>query len=334
MAAKLWLLGAVLAAAPVLNLQALVEPVIRLSAADWARLGKGELVSRVLPSHDGQVAVFAATRCTADPATLVASVHDIAELKKSRFVAATQRFSDPPQLADLDTLTLERHDLDVLGACEVGRCSFKLSAAEIAFLIRARNGDAAGDRITPALRQIMFDRVRAYLSGGLASLPPIGNRSRVWHLHDVLAAAQAESPRLLREPPLSSWLGDDGASDPSIDGFLYWSTEYFGASKPVILITHVAVYQPTPDVAIVVGKQIFGSRYTNGGLTMMAITTGGAGERYLVYLNRSTVDVLGGLKRATLESRLSKEVPEVVGRLRDRLERNHHASSSRSLRHH
>jgi hypothetical protein len=338
MAAKLWLLGAVFAAARLLDPQALVEPAVVLSAAERARLDNGELVSRVLPSRKGQVAVFAATRCDADPATLVAAVNDITELKKSRFVTAVRRFSRPPQLPDLDALTLDRHDLAVLGACEVGRCSFKLSAVEIDFLKQTRVGDVDGDRIVPALRQIMLDRVRSYLASGLAALPPIVNRSRAWQLHEVLTAAQAESPQLLREPPLSSWLRDDRSTARPIADFLYWSTEYFSTSKPVILITHIGIYRPTNDVAIVVGKQIFGSRYTNGGLTMMAITTGAAGDRYLVYLNRSTVDVLsgllGGLKRATLESRLSKEVPEVVGRLRDRLERSHHAASTRSLRNH
>ncbi len=60
-------------------------------------------------------------------------------------------------------------------------------------------------------------------------------------------------------------------------------------------------------------------------------------SRYLTYLNRSSVDVLGGflgsVKRAVLESRLSGDVPEIITKLRTRLERNAYDSRPRSLRH-
>src|SRR5688572_32061288 len=127
MTVKLWLIGLALAATPVLDPLAVVEPAVALSAPERTRLGRGELVSRVLPAHKGQMAVFAATRISVEPARLIAATNDIAALKKSRFVAAIQRFSDPPQPADLEALTLDQHDLDVLATCEVGRCSFKLS---------------------------------------------------------------------------------------------------------------------------------------------------------------------------------------------------------------
>jgi hypothetical protein len=88
---------------------------------------------------------------------------------------------------------------------------------------------------------------------------------------------------------------------------------------------------------IVVGKQIMATRYLDGGLAMTAITTDSDGTRYLTYLNRSSVDLLGGLlgsvKRAVLESRLSGEVPEIITKLRTRLERSGYDSRPRSLRH-
>ena len=337
MTIRSWLIGLLVAATPVLDPLALVEPTVVVSVAERARLDRGELVLRVLPSGRGQVAVFGATRIGVDPVELIAAANDIADLRKSGLVLAIQRFSSPPQAADLDALTLDAHDREVLSACEVGNCSFKLSAIEIEVIRRSRYGDVDGDRITAALRRVMLERTRAYLSAGLAALPPIANRSRPWYLHDVLAAARAESPRLLSEPPLSWWLGDDGDAAP-VESFLYWSKEHFGTGKPVILITHVAIYRPSTGAAVVIGKQIFGSRYTNGALSMMAIGTAESGDRYLVYLNRSTVDLLGGVfggvKRAMLEARLAGELPELIGRLRDRLERSHHVSRADSLRHH
>lgn len=333
MAAKLWLLGLLFTAVSALDPGALLAPAVALSAADRARLDRGELVSRVLPARKGQVAVYAVAPIDVEPGALITAANDIADLKKSPLVTEVARFSDPPQLVDLEHLALDQHDRDVLAVCQVGRCSFKLSAIEIDSMARNRYGDVNGNRITAALRQVMLERVRAYRSSGLAALPPIANRSNPWSLHDVLAAAQAESPRLLREPPLSAWIEDHPVAAGPIESFLYWSLEHFGPGKPVILITHVATYQPSAGVAIVVNKQIFGSRYLDGALTMTAITTAASGQRYLVYLNRSTVDVLGGLfgsvKRSMLESRLAGEVPELIGRLRDRLERKHQATRAR-----
>ena len=337
MAGKLGLVVLLFTAASAMDPMAIVEPSVTLSVADRDRLGRGELVSRVLPARKGQVAVFAATRIDAEPETLIAAARDIADLKKSRLVSAIGRFSDPPQLSDLDALTLEAHDRDVLAACEPGRCSFKLAAIEIEAIKRDRPGDVDGDRITMAVRRVMLQRVQAYLSAGLAALPPIENRPTPWRLYEVLAAAQAESPRLLQLPPLASWIGD-APDRGSLESFVYWSKELFGSGKPVILITHVAIHRPAPGTAVVVGKQIFASRYLNGALSMSALTTTDGGQRYLVYLNRSTVDVLGGLfggiKRAMLESRLSGEMPELIARLRGRLERSRHVSRSDPLRHH
>lgn len=336
MAGKLWLVVCLLGAATAMDPLAIVEPSVGLSAVDRGRLARGELVSRVLPAHQGQVAVFAVTRIEVDPDTLIAAAKEITDLKKSSLVLAIGRFSDPPRLSDLDALTLDAHDRDVLAACEPGRCSFKLAAIEIEAIKRDRLGDVDGNRIALALRRVMLQRVHAYLSAGLAALPPIANRSTPWQLHDVLAATQKASPRLLQSPPLSSWIEDEPARG-SLESFVYWSKELFGSGKPVILITHVAIHRPAAGAAVVVGKQIFSSRYLNGALSMTAVTTDESGRRYLVYLNRSTVDLLGGVfggvKRAVLESRLSGEVPEIVARLRDRLERSRYVSRPDSLRH-
>jgi hypothetical protein len=61
-----------------------------------------------------------------------------------------------------------------------------------------------------------------------------------------------------------------------------------------------------------------------GALTFTAIVHGADGSRYLVYFNRSRVDVLrgfwGGLARRIMASRLRTEAVEAVQVLRRRLE--------------
>lgn len=87
---------------------AFFAPWVRLSNDDRERLTRGEAVVRTLPATDGQLAIFAATRLNASPDALVAWTRAIADLKRSRFVQAIGRFSDPPAVTDLDGLVLDR----------------------------------------------------------------------------------------------------------------------------------------------------------------------------------------------------------------------------------
>ncbi|MDO8794269.1 MAG: hypothetical protein Q7J25_06590, partial [Vicinamibacterales bacterium] len=79
-----------------------------------------------------------------------------------------------------------------------------------------------------------------------------------------------------------------------------------------------------PD-AVAVGKQIFATHYMDGSLSVTAIVGDGlSSPRYLAYLNRSDVDVLGGfwggMVRRILERRLRSEALGILQTLRKRLE--------------
>jgi hypothetical protein len=93
-------------------------------------------------------------------------------------------------------------------------------------------------------------------------------------------------------------------------------------------VTHVSIVRsadPGVPEALVAAKQTFATHYMTGSLALTTIT-GGADRspRYLMYLNRSRVDVLGGffggLVRRIMERRLRTEATDVVQGLRRRLE--------------
>jgi hypothetical protein len=281
---------------------AMVAPCVTVSSQERQALARGETVGRTLPAHQGQVALFAATR-------------GIADLKKSSFVSAIKRFSAPPLLSDLDELSPSDRDVAAMAQCVMRNCSLKLTEAEIAALTPHR-----GDRgaLVLAFRRIVLDRVKRYLSGGLAALPPIANRPQSKSLSDTFTALQAASPCVMQREPLAGWIRDDPTAGRDLESFVYWSQESYGSGKPVVIFTHVAIHREGPHAVIVVGKQILATRY-------------------LTYLNRSSVDLLGGffgsVKRAVLESRLSGEMPEIITKLRTRLERSGYDSRPRFLRH-
>ena len=306
----------------------LLARAITLSGAGGRSLDRGGIVSRTLKGDEHQVGVFAMSRINVPPEALIAHARDIGELKRSSFVTAIQRFSNPPTLTDLDQLVLTARDVEAVERCAAGNCSFKFSAPEMK-LLRSLAAPGAPDRHA-ALQ-------RAFRSCGRESRPilPVGSAAR--HRHQQIGAVlpgrvfngTSRDPADAGSPRASDWLRNSPHDTTRVESFLYWSQETFGAGKPVVSVTHVGLIAPDSpgDPAIVLGKQIFSTRYMTGGLSLTAIATEPAkGAHYLVYLNRTGVDLLDGLmgplKRSVLESRLHSELPNIVQKLRVRLERS------------
>ena len=296
---------------------AFFRPSVVVSVEDRRRLDEGESVARVLPGQDREVAIFATVPVDADGDRLIAWVRNIAELKKSSFVLAIGRFSDPPRLEDLSGLALDDHDLGDISECRPTDCGLKLTAAEITQLQGAIAGRTNWKPVLQdAFRRVVLQRVEGYLAHGLQSPA-------------VFSSIMRESACLTeRLPAFANYLDRyPQVSMPEVESFIYWSKERFGG-KPVISVTHVSMLSGAgaalPD-ALVAGKQIFATHYMNGALALTAIVGGGPGSpRYLAYLNRSEVDVLGGffggLVRWLVERRLKAEASEVLQGLRRRLE--------------
>ncbi len=306
-------------------------PWVVVSSQDLASLDRNQVLARTLTGQKGQLGVFVATRLNARPDALTAWTRAIVELKRGKFVLAIGRFSNPPQVSDLDDLALDDRDLDSIRRCRPGACALKLSAAEIEALSRvaARAGADWREAVQQEFRRLLVQRVDRYRTAGLADAPVPADRTGAIHPQHALSAIVEASPYLARVPEVGRWLTRYPRADPDIESFLYWSKEHYGEGKPVIAVTHVGIVRNAadyrlPDV-LVIGKQIFASHYIEGGLGLTTIvrdTT--TGVSYLAYLNRSQVDFLrgwlGGLMRRMLEDRLDREAPQVIRALRGRLE--------------
>jgi hypothetical protein len=247
-------------------------------------------------------------------------------------VRALGVFSDPPDLADLADLTLDERDLEAIRECVPGDCALKLSAPEIESLSLAVADAGTEWRhvLQVEFRRVLVARVNRYRTAGLAGLPPNAYRRPPMRLDDTFAGVMAASPYLTRLPGVAAWLqGYPDADDRGAESFFYWWKEDYGAGKPVIGVTHVGIFPAQPGApsveVIVTGKQILATRYVNGSLGLtMVLRHPEHDSRYLVYLNRSQVDLLKGLlsplRRMVLERRVTRDTPEVVRALRERLE--------------
>lgn len=305
------------------------SPVVTIDPAERERIDRGDVFVRILPARDGEVAVFAATRFAGEPEALVRWTKAIEALKRSPFVVAIRRFSHPPVLSDLDALALDDVDLDGIRRCEAGNCSVKLAAHEIDSLKSAAGADGEWkSAVQREFRRIVLARVTKYQSEGLAGLSPYADRSEPTRPQTEFAGILARSPHLRNYLPAVA----DGLSDypraelPSAESFLYWSKEQYKNGKPIVAVTQVHIVRPVgPSLpaVVVLGQEVFASHYRDGSLGTTFVLDGGK-TRYLVYLNRSRLDRLGGmfssLKRTLIERRLASEVKNGLDTVRRRIE--------------
>ena len=125
----------------------------------------------------------------------------------------------------------------------------------------------------------------------------------------------------------SPYLQSRGFVDADVSSFFYWSKEQYGAGKPVIGVTHVDIVRPRLAGSMrvaAVSREIFATHYRNASLGLTALSEDALGRRYLVYVNRSQLDLLGGIfgawKRSVLESRLRSESAGVFSEIKRRIE--------------
>jgi hypothetical protein len=310
---------------------AFFRPSVVVRDRDRAAVDRGTPFASVVDSSGHEVAVFSAVAVErqVDADRLIAWIRNIEVFKQSKYVLALKRFSSPPRLDDVAALSLEEGDLNDVKKCRPGKCDLKLSAAEIGDLQRAIRsaGDGWKSAVQTAFRQIVLRRVQLYSDKGHAGLANFSDRDGSSTLESSFQGLVVHSPFLGEHAArLAEYLTRYPAvSLPDLESFFYWSSEKLG-NKPVVSATHVVILrgQPGGPDVLVASKQIFATHYVDGSLGITALVADESmNRRYLAYLNRSNLDVLGGfwggLVRMVIERRLKSEAPGVLRQLHDRL---------------
>jgi hypothetical protein len=300
-----------------------------LSAADIGRLDRGGVVSRTLEvKNRREVGTLGIVRIKTSPSSYVEHLADITTFKRTDDVLQVGAFSSPPQREDVASLIIDEADLKRLRECRVEDCDVRLSADGIERVRRDIDWRAAdGSRNASLLvRRLLVDYVAGYRqSGAVAAMEYADRAPRLNVGREFASLIDADStmtnyaPRLRRhllEYPMSS-------ADKMAD-FVYWSSELV-RGRPVISITHVATAAAVDDspVAYAIGsKQIYAMHYFDAslGLTLLVPDrTAAAPATYVVYLNRSRIDMfdglLGGVARRIVAGRARDLVAEQLERL-------------------
>jgi len=288
------------------------------------RTHRGEVVVRSINVDDDTVGLVATAVLSVPPAFFLQHVHRIEAFKKSPGVQQIRRLATPASVDDFARLSLDAGELAAARRCRVGDCDLKLDAPGIERLRAAKaDGDAMG-----AFRAHLADYASGYLRQGNAAMMTYHDGSRPQALLGEFEHILHASPFIGREwPDLYRALAHfAGALPDGLEGFAYWSKEKAGP-RAAVSLTHVIMRPPMGGVAVVATKQIYASHYATAslGLTILVDQGGAAGPRtLLVYLNRTRVDIfgglLGGVKRTLVRSRARSGAERMMATLRTKLE--------------
>ena len=308
---------------------AILRPWLQVDRNDRDKLARRGVVVRSLPAADSQIGVIAACAVSVSTDAFLSRVRESADLRR----AISRRFSDPPSLTDLAPLSLDQGDIDRLRRCRTGDCRLNLADHEIGSMRLALRDSNSGPSpaAQEAFRKVVLDRVNRYRSGGLQALPEYHDRADPVRPAAIFADILRQIPYLkVHAPGAAAYLERFPANDvDAADSSLLW-TKVTMNDKPVVMVTHVAVFRTTPAVgvpsALVARKQVYASRYMNGDLMLtMLFSDAGGPPAYLLVINRSQLDELtgmfSGMKRAAIEERVKDEATKALAALREDLER-------------
>ncbi len=296
--------------------QEFLRKFIHLEASDFATLDKGGALAKMLvSSQPTEVVPFGIIRVRISRNQFLERYRDIENFKKGKEVIQIGRFHSPPRIEDLQPLTLDSSEIESLKKCRSGDCAIKASTEMIDRFQKEINWSAP-DHAAQALalyRSMLLAYVHEYLRAGNSALMVYADKKTPASLPEELESLLQASPYLAQYLPEFKQYLAEFPKEPLKDSedFLYWSKESFGY-KTVVSITHVTILLPSPGTTVIASKQIYANHYFVASLGLAAFVespqqAGGAGS-YLMYLNRSRVDVIQGFFSAVLRYFVKRRV--------------------------
>jgi hypothetical protein len=305
-----------------------------VTRVEIGRIDAGQVISRTLDtSHNREVATLGIVRIKVTPEFYVERLADIATFKRDEAVLQIGTFSSPPQLDDVANLSLEEADVRRLRDCRVGDCAVQLSADAIERFRTEVDWPAANVQrdATSVMRHILVDYVTRYLAIGSAAAMEYADTSAPLNLgREFTSLAEADTSTWRYIPDLRRHLTEFPAvdTDETVD-VVYWSKERVNR-RPVISVTHLAIVparDDSPADYAVASKQIYGMHYFDASLGLTLLVRDGAASSsatYVVYVNRSRVDLFDGMfgriARSIVSGKARSLVSEQLARLRQTLE--------------
>ena len=310
------------------------DPDLRKALAERAAFGadqiaaleRGEPVAKLIRSNDPrEVAVCGVIEIPSDPETAL-KAFQLSLSRKQNSILQSGKFTNPPRLEDVASLTLSDADIADLKTCTVGDCKLKFSAAMIDRFRKRIDWNAVDykEQANQLFQLMLVEYVTTYLQRGDAALIEYADQSpRV-----LLAREQEELLTNLlyvndTAPEFVRHLKAFPRSTEPVEHSLSWAKISFGL-KPVLVITDVSTYKSEVDGVsrvLVLSKQIYANHYFDASLSLTAVIADQTRTKSdLLYVNHSRAGALAGslskFKRKIVEGRATEDLKHLLGQTR------------------
>jgi hypothetical protein len=275
------------------------------TAAELARVERGEPIAKVLDTDRREVAIVGAVRIAAPQTKLFERYRNPSSVKTSDVIMETGRFSTPPVPDDLRGLHFEDYDLDTIRACKPGDCGVRLSTHDMERFAREVNWNAPNWRTEAGdlWRQLLAANAASYLTTGALGdyrnkATPLEVADEFKIIFDSFAYFEQLSPDFMRYLRHFPSVRLDGT-----ENILYWSKD--DINRPVTRITHLALYPAPPGAArpgLIATKQIYAAHYFDAGLGLTCAFDDAEGGFYMVSMNRVRTRSLTSFTRTLVRS--------------------------------
>jgi len=250
------------------ELQDYFKNAIGLSQEQIADIGAGKAIGKVLPSRiPDEIFVFGAVYINASPESYLRFATDFDRLGKLPEFLAIRKFSDPPQVADLDGFTFDADDIKALKECKPRHCEVQLPAQAMENIQQSINWDAPDlDRqVNQLLQRRVIERLQEYHRKGNEALGTYQDKDHptdVQKQFEYMLSYTQILPEYL--PNLHRYLlAYPQAKSPNIEDTFYWAKVKFGLKptlRAVQLVTLRGQSAKEPVYAIA-EKQLYSSHY-------------------------------------------------------------------------
>jgi len=299
-----------------------------------AAIRNGTAVAKVVESRTpDEVFVFGSVYVKSTPEKYLKLAANIDELRKLPSYLAIQEFSDPPQLSDLDSFTLETDDIKQLKNCEPGKCDVQLPTEAMDAFKQSVDWSAPGaaNQANQLAQKMALEAIQRYTQGGNAALGTYMDKHHPAVVAETFASLLSRSRALpVYLPELESYLLKyPQTQSENIQSEFYWEKVNFGL-KPTLRIVQAIVYRdshsPDPVYAVAV-KQLYASHYFETALDLTVCVRDQEnpdGGFYLITLKGSQQAGLtgfkGGIVRKVAVDKTRSSLERALGAIKQKLE--------------